>query len=139
MKAMISSGGSYGNDNLNGGDGDDSLTGGAGQDYLVGGGGSDLFVLEATANNKGTIADFVVGEDEIAFRSAQLNTLPLGLISDQQFALGAAATTGEQRFIYDQAKGELFYDADGSGAAQQILVGTLLNKANLGAGQIQIV
>ncbi|UJB71909.1 calcium-binding protein [Acaryochloris sp. 'Moss Beach'] len=131
--------GSYGNDQLNGGDGDDSLTGGAGQDYLVGGGGSDLFVLEATADNKSNIADFAVGEDAIAFRSAQLNTLPLGLISDQQFVLGAAATTAEHRFIYNRTNGELFYDTDGSGAAQQILVGTLQNKADLGAGQIQIV
>lgn len=131
--------GSYGNDQLNGGDGDDSLTGGAGQDYLVGGGGRDLFVLETTADNKSNIADFAVGEDAIAFRSAQLNTLPLGLISDQQFVLGAAATTVEHRFIYNRTNGELFYDTDGSGTAQQILVGTLQNKANLGVGQIQIV
>ncbi len=131
--------GSYGNDTLDGGMGNDSLTGGAGNDLLVGGYGQDTFFLEALAGRADQIAHFSVTDDVIAFRSNPLLTLPMGQLSDQYFTLGTTSTTTEHRFIYNRQNGELFYDADGSGTAQQILVGTLQNKANLTADHIQIV
>jgi len=132
-------GGGWHNDTLQGGAGNDSLTGGAGQDFLVGGAGRDLFFLDETADSADRIHDFSIADDAIAFRSTALNNVPVGLLSDLQFTLGTSATTADHRFIYNQANGGLFYDADGIGGASQIQVGTLNNKAQLTAGHIQIV
>ncbi|WP_299489972.1 G8 domain-containing protein [Acaryochloris sp. IP29b_bin.137] len=131
--------GASGNDTLIGGVGNDSLTGGIGVDLLIGGAGEDIFFLDILANSADNIASFSIVEDEIAFHSHSQLSLPIGQLTDQHFMLGTTATTAAHRFIYDRANGELFYDADGSGAAQQILVGTLQNKANLRADHIQIV
>ena len=131
--------GSYGNDTLNGGAGNDSLTGGAGNDLLVGGAGQDTFFLEPLVGEADQIAYFSVTDDEIAFQSAALDNLPVGLLSELQFTLGTVATTADHRFIYDRPSGSLFYDADGSGGGLQTQVATLQNKARLGADHIQIV
>lgn len=54
--------GGHGDDLLYGGHGNDQLKGGEGNDYLVGGHGLDQFLLGGGTD---TIADFVVGEDNL--------------------------------------------------------------------------
>ena len=51
-----------------------------------------------------------------------------GALSSDAFVLGTAATNADQHLIYDQASGNLYFDADGNGlgARQQV--------ASLGAG-----
>jgi hypothetical protein len=52
----------------------------------------------------------------------------LGTLSANAFFAGAAAHDADDRIIYDSATGNLYYDADGNGAAAQVLF------ADLGTG-----
>jgi Ca2+-binding RTX toxin-like protein len=47
------------------------------------------------------------------------------------FVTGTQAQGAEDRIIYDQATGSLFYDQDGIGSAAQVKFATLTNKATL--------
>jgi Ca2+-binding RTX toxin-like protein len=47
------------------------------------------------------------------------------------FAKGTAAGDGDDRIIYDQATGNLYFDADGNDATAQILFATLDTKPAL--------
>jgi len=60
-----------------------------------------------------------------------------GVLNAANFVSGAAATTSDQLFIYDS--GNLYYDADGSGAGAQVQFATFSNAAVLSASDIVIV
>jgi hypothetical protein len=66
--------GGPGRDTLFGGNGADTLRGGDGDDTLVGGADADLFVFYSVVGSD-TLADFVSGEDRLAFSQA---ALPVG-------------------------------------------------------------
>lgn len=53
-------------------------------------------------------------------------------------AQSARRTLGEY-FIYDQALDALFYDPDGTGAAQQRLIATFTNNPILAASDIVVI
>ena len=129
-----------GNDVISGGEGDGFLTGSNGRDMLTGGEGSDRFVYLSFDEGGDTITDFTVGTDKIAVVSAGFfgGGLPVGELPESRFSLGSDATTSEQRFIFDDASGALFYDADGSGTAAPQLV-TALTDSNLNAGDIMVL
>jgi len=62
-----------------------------------------------------------------------------GTLKGSAFGLGVRASTAEQRIVYDQATGALFYDADGSGsAAGQVQFAKVAAGTALGAGQFQL-
>ncbi|GJE17968.1 beta strand repeat-containing protein [Methylobacterium marchantiae] len=133
--------GGAGNDRLFGGGGDDTLTGGAGTDVLRGDAGADTFVFDVLplAGEKDRIVDFSHGEDTLAFDSSTFTALSDGALSNDAFALGTATTT-DQRIVYDSARGNLFYDADGSGTAHDaVLIATLLGKPVLDAADVLVV
>jgi hypothetical protein len=44
----------------------------------------------------------------------------VGTLSASAFTTGSQATSAEHRIIYDAATGNLFFDADGSGAGAQV-------------------
>jgi len=46
-------------------------------------------------------------------------------LEQSEFVTGLAASTAEQRIVYNQAKGQLFYDADGNGAGMAVLFAQL--------------
>ena len=116
-----------GNDVIDAAAGDDFVTGGNGSDLLIGGSGSDRFVYISPTEGGDTIEDFEVGTDKISLVSAVFG-LSSGVLSENRFTLDTAATDGEQRFIYDNATGNLFFDRDGNGSQGQQLI------ANVGAG-----
>ena len=129
-----------GNDTLAGGEGDDFLTGGIGADVLSGGEGSDQFVYLNPNDGGDTITDFAVGMDKITVVSGVFGGgLSTGELSQNGFALGSAASTGEQRFVFDESSGELFFDRDGNGAATQQLIATLSGVSNLSAEDIMLL
>ena len=106
----------YGNDGIN------HLDGGAGSDYLLGFGGVDRFIFSSTlgAGNVDTIGDFQTGVDVIQldfdiFRANNFGTLAAG-----SFVTGAAAADADDRIIYNNTTGAIFYDADGTGAMAQV-------------------
>ncbi len=130
-------GGSKGYDLLQGREGNDRIAGNGGLDSVVGGAGSDRFYLENNADSKDIIGDFNPNEDFIFVRAADFNGLaPNAFISADQFTTGTGATTANQRIIYNQNTGELFYDADGSGGGAQVQIATLLSNPTLGAERI---
>jgi Ca2+-binding RTX toxin-like protein len=124
--------GGRGNDSLSGGGGHDSVSGGAGKDVLTGGSGKDQFRFDARlgASNVDTITDFlhrddVIGLDGLIFAAL---TGPLTATQFRASSYGHAATTAEQRVIYDKSNGTLWYDADGKGAQAAIHFATLSNR-----------
>ena len=105
---------------LNGGDGDDELTG------L---GGADSFLFNTPLNaatNLDVITDFSVADDTIQLDDDVFSSsLGLGNISAGEFVIGAAALDANDRIIYDDTTGALFYDSDGVGGTAQIHFATL--------------
>ena len=113
--------------------GADTLTGGGGTDVLIGGAGADVFVLGT--NGVTGIADFATG-DRIGLGAG----VSVGTALDaSEFLVGTAATTAEQRVIYDQASGQLFYDADGNGAGAAVLFALVTPGSQLSATDFIVV
>ena len=121
-----------GADTLNGANGNDQLAGGAGVDLLTGGAGNDAFLFTNLVTSGDTITDFrnVAGNDDrFLVVAAQFGGgLQAGQLDANQFRLGAAAQDADDRFIFNDATNQLFFDRDGTGQAGLTLV------ANLDAG-----
>ena len=127
-KDLVSGG--LGADLVKGQAGNDTLIGGQGNDVITGGGGNDRFVFDEPLNVTGTdqIRDFGLGADKLVFEKTIYTGLSGTSITAAQFltAAGAiAATTSEQRFIYNQTTGDLRFDADGIGVAAATLIANL--------------
>ena len=129
--------GNGGNNFLNGGGGDDRVEGGAGADRIYGAGGNDTLVGGSgrdgfffnTAPGDGNvdrILDFSVADDVINLARYTFTAISnVGTLSASAFVQGRAAADANDRILYDQASGEIFYDADGSGAAAAVLFATV--------------
>jgi Ca2+-binding RTX toxin-like protein len=127
------------NNDLRGGDGDDTLVGGLGNDSLIGGYGQNTFVFNVAPGEAD--ADFLyfhdgtfeqgVGPDTIVLDSSVMPDLAAtGDFSaeDERFYAAAGATGGaeeDDRVVFDTDTGRLYYDADGSGAGEALLVANL--------------
>ncbi|HSV72022.1 MAG TPA: Calx-beta domain-containing protein, partial [Methylibium sp.] len=121
--------GGAGSDTVIGAAGNDVLEGGTDNDTLTGGLGSDGFrfasALDAVTNVD-RVTDFNVVADRLELDDAVFTALGApGALLASAFRAGTAATDADDRVIYDQATGRLFYDADGSGAGAQLLFAQL--------------
>ncbi|WP_258161085.1 calcium-binding protein [Rhizobium sp. TH2] len=125
---------------LRGEDGADTISGGAGNDELVGGGDADIFVFDTALNevsNVDNIQDFNESEDlihlDIAIFTALAGTGTLG--ADEFLAVqegqDVVATSADQRIIYDTVNGDIYYDADGSGAGAMKRFATIASELSL--------
>jgi serralysin len=106
------------------------LDGGLGSDVLAGGAGSDAFVFNTALGpaNVDQITDFSVADDSILLENAIFTTLTsTGVLSAAAFRVGAAAGDADDRIIYDNASGALYYDADGTGGIGQVQFATLVS------------
>ncbi|BAY93855.1 MULTISPECIES: choice-of-anchor I family protein [unclassified Tolypothrix] len=131
--------GDAGNDILLGGDGDDWLAGGEGRDFLTGGSGSDRFYFTGTGEFD-TIIDFNPGVDKIVISKSEFSlSQALGTLDAGLFRTGTRATTESDRFIYDRLRGNLFFDADGTGSSAQIQIGQLFNRAALTSNDMTVI
>jgi Ca2+-binding RTX toxin-like protein len=107
--------GNNGNNVVNGGDGDDVLTGLAGQDSFL------FDTALDPAGNLDIVTDFNVADDTILLEQDIFSSgLGLGNISAGEFVIGAAALDGNDRIIYDDTTGALYYDADSAGGADAV-------------------
>jgi Ca2+-binding RTX toxin-like protein len=128
-----------GNDHLSGGAGNDTLIGGAGNDTLVGGRGADIFDLSGNGVGEfDTIVDFKPGEDIVHLDASEFG-LTAGALDSSWFVLGMSATTESQRFIYNQARGELFFDADGVGGNAQVKIAQFSNRVALSSTDFVLI
>jgi hypothetical protein len=126
-------------DTLSGGAGDDTLVGGGGGDVLTGGVGIDTFRLGGDLK-AATFTDFVSGVDVIELDNALFTVLTTeGNLALDAFVNGTKAASESQVLVYDQAKGSLYYDADGSGPGAAVLIGVFTNQALLNAGDFKVV
>ena len=129
-----------GNDSILGLAGDDFLTGSAGADTISGGEGSDRFIYFDTSQGGDTIDDFAVGVDKIAVVATGFaGGLSAGELLSNRFTIGSAAIDNRTRFVFNDASGELFFDADGGGAVDAELIATLDGVSNLSAGDIMLL
>ena len=133
--------GGAGADRLIGGTGADMLYGGSGDDRLAGGAGADSFVFDWAlgANNVDRITDFNATEDLMCLDTGTFLALSTGALASNAFMIGTAATNAAHRIIYDQATGQLFYDANGIATGGQTLLAILTPGASLTAADFIIV
>ena len=112
-----------GRDKLHGNAGNDILSGGAGSDVLTGGAGRDAFVFgtRPDVNAPDTIRDFSARDDTNRLHIKAFSSLAhAGRLSADAFYKGVAADDADDRIVYDETSGALFYDADGSGAGAAV-------------------
>ncbi len=124
---------------LIGNSGANVLTGGAGNDILTGGLGNDAFVFNAAlgSSNVETITDFSnrSGNDDVirlenGIFTALASTGVLAATAFKNLDLGAADSN--DRILYDQDQGDLYYDRDGSGTTYSpIKIAEISNHAAL--------
>jgi cysteinyl-tRNA synthetase len=129
-----------GDDRIDGRGGNDRLGGGSGQDLLIGGKGADAFVFEAFGGrNVDRIGDFASGVDRIRLDHGVFDALSKGVLDAGAFVLGTKAAEADDRIIYDSASGRLYYDADGRGGADAVLVAKLAAGTPLSADDIWVL
>ncbi len=109
---------------LFGNGGDNSLTGRAGAATLVGGAGADAFVYAQASAGGDTITDFVHGVDHIQVSAAGFGG-GLAMGGPAPLASGSTPTSVAASFLYDTDDGRLYWDADGTGGTDPVLVATL--------------
>ncbi|WP_138500283.1 beta strand repeat-containing protein [Nostoc sp. PA-18-2419] len=133
----LSASSAVGNNTFYGGFGNDYLTGGFGNDTLYGGDGADIFTFNSYNQGVDNIYDFNATNELIQVSAARFSGgLSIGSLKASQFSIGTSASTSVQRFIYNSATGELFFDPDGSADAftqvklAQLSNGLLLTENN---------
>ena len=122
--AALNAEGDAGANRVTGNAGHNVLRGDAGNDVLTGGAGYDNFVFDTALgkDNVDRITDFSVADDTILLNAAIFGAAgPAGYLAQGAFQTGSVATEADDRILYDAASGNIFYDADGSGAGAAVL------------------
>ena len=133
--------GGGGNDGLTGGDGKDKLFGGGGHDVLDGGKGSDQLdggggtdkydFTEKPGHGVDTIASFEKGEllrlDSAAFKHIGSH----GTLKSKYFYAHAHAHDSNDRILYQQSTGKVYYDSNGDASGGRTLFAILDNTPHL--------
>jgi Ca2+-binding RTX toxin-like protein len=88
------------------------------------------------------IIDFNTNEenegDKLLMKGSEFGNMAAGALAESQFVVGTSAVDANDRFIFDQAAGRLWFDADGSGADDQVLIATFDQNALVTASDIEI-
>ena len=123
-----------GNDTVFGQAGEDKIHGGSGNDLLFGAAGKDEFYFDTALNsssNVDVIKDFdATNTDKIALDDAIFAALGSSgtrnlLVANFASNAGGNALDANDFILFDSATGNLFYDADGSGAGAKVLFAQL--------------
>ncbi|HYI49312.1 MAG TPA: Calx-beta domain-containing protein [Allosphingosinicella sp.] len=126
-----------------GNDGDNILDGKGGNDSLVGFAGADTFAFTTAlgAGNVDRVFGFTNAVDKIALDDAIFGAgigAP-GAFHANAFYAGTAAHDADDRIVYNSATGQLFFDADGSGAGAAVQFATLSPGLALTAGDFAVI
>lgn len=133
--------GGSGNDTLEGGKGNDTLRGGAGNDDLTGNSGKDKFYFDTALNeatNIDDIQDFKANKDKIVLDSDIFSAVG-NQIGNGEFVVGNAAQDGNDRIIYNENNGKLFYDSNGSNGGGKVQFAQLDAGLNLDAQDFLVI
>ncbi len=129
-----------GDDFIDGGGGNDFLTGSTGADVLTGGGGADSFLYVSADEGGDTIEDWETGVDTILIVGDVFpGGLSAGVLPASQFFEGPEATDANQRLGYDSDTGHLFFDEDGLGGADAVVLATLTGAPEFTNADIVII
>jgi Ca2+-binding RTX toxin-like protein len=138
--------GTAGTQTLTGQSGADTLWGAAGTDTLWGGGGNDAFIFrEMGTTNADRVSDFASGWDKVQLDDSAFTTIGAAgnfASGDGRFWSAAGATAGHDandRVIYNQSTGSLYYDADGSGSGAAQLIATFAGNPAIAATDIAVI
>ena len=118
------------------------LDGRGGNDTLVGLGGADTFAFTTAldgTNNVDTVRDFASGSDKVGLASDVFAAVTDGGIVAGEFVIGTAAADADDRLVYDQATGRLFFDADGNGSGAAVLFAQFGAGTSLAASDVVVV
>ena len=117
------------------------LDGGLGADALIGYGNADTFAFTTAlgGGNIDRIVDFQAGLDRIGLDDAVFRGLTPGGLPPGAFRVGTSAQDADDRIIYDQASGALYYDADGAGGAAAVQFATLSAGTVLTANDFTVI
>jgi Ca2+-binding RTX toxin-like protein len=135
------------NDWFFGGAGNDFLAGGTLDDRLEGGDGNDVFAFaDLATGGLDTIVDFQAGRDVIQLTGLNFGGLAAGhvFVAGTDFIIGqtgvslASANAGPT-LLYDYVTGQLFFDADGTGAAGAVGFAVLSGAPGLSAADLRVV
>ena len=117
--------GAAGSDRIFGDAGHDIISGGAGRDTLTGGSGRDEFDFDERPSNSNcdTITDFRPSDDTIVVYLDYFKKVGTGdgYLKSSAFWKGSAANDADDRIIYDNATGAIYYDPDGTGSQAQVM------------------
>ncbi|MCP4383766.1 MAG: sugar dehydrogenase [Hyphomicrobiales bacterium] len=119
--------GGKGKDKARGGDGDDDIAGGKGNDNLGGGAGADSFRFDTKLNpdkNVDKIKDFETDIDRILLDGSVFSKIG-GKLNGKEFRVGKKAKDGDDRIIYNDDNGKLFYDSNGDKSGKKVLFAKL--------------
>ena len=111
------------NNYLIGNAGMNALDGKAGNDAMHGREGIDSYAFTTVlgANNVDVILGFSAADDTILLENNGVFVgLAGGTLNSNAFVIDVAAQDASDRIIYNQATGQLFFDADGTGDIAQI-------------------
>jgi serralysin len=139
--AVNLTGNSLGN-TLYGGAGANVLDGKGGADTLVGLAGADTFAFTTAlgGTNVDLLTEFEHNIDKIALDDAVFAGIGgLGALGANAFVTGAVALDADDRIIYNQTSGQLFYDADGNGLGAALLFATIQGAPTLSASDFQVI
>jgi Ca2+-binding RTX toxin-like protein len=134
--------GEGGNDTLSGGIGDDWLEGGAGFDQLSGGTGADKFILSGPLGGSADkIMDFVrLDGDKLVIKGLEYG-LGAGSLSGALLSSTGVATSavGTGQFVYNAVSKSLFWDANGSGSGEGVLIASFATNVGLSSSDFLII
>lgn len=135
--------GHAGDDRLRAGADDDVLCGGRGQDRLIGGAGEDRFLFNGPLGqaHADRLVDFESGVDRVQLATALFGVDAPGQIATGSFALSSRgqAAEADDRIIFNPVTGRLFFDPDGSGAAERQLIAVLDPDSGLSAADVWLI
>ncbi|SEM98172.1 Hemolysin-type calcium-binding repeat-containing protein [Gemmobacter aquatilis] len=128
--------GSVSNDRIKGDADDNEFAGSEGTDTLTGGGGADYFTFswEGELNQNDRITDFKSGTDKLAFDIYGFT----GMTETVTLVNGRNATEARGTFIFDASNDTLYWDSDGTGAANKEAIVVLTGVARLAVGDFEL-
>ena len=130
------------NNYLIGNAGANVLDGRAGNDTLHGREGADTYAFTTVLGpqNVDVILGFSAADDIIALENNGVFVgLSEGALPASAFVIGTAALDANDRIVYNQATGQLFFDADGDGAGAQIQFARLDGAPIIAAGDFTVI